>query len=111
MERNYSVNLRKEIEKANITIATLSKRSGVSMASISQYLSGRCAPSVVNAEKLATVLGCHPITLLGFDFPDQENSISDPLIIEIAEEAKGMTFSQKKHLLQYVRLLKEMKEE
>lgn len=80
------------------------------MSSISQYLSGRCAPTVPNASKLASVLGCHPLKLMGFDFPILEHNNDageDPIIVEAVKEMRTMTYKQKEHLLKYIRLMKD----
>lgn len=105
--KQSAMNLRSELDKNGYTISELSKKSGVSMSSISQYLSGRCAPTSVNAQKLANVLGCHPLTLMGFDFPTlgTTQNISDPMLIEIIKELKKMSFDQRKHLLKYIRIM------
>lgn len=47
----------------------LSNASGVSKASISQYLSGSHAPSNNSSEKMANVLKVNPVWLMGFDAP------------------------------------------
>lgn len=107
--RKSAENLRNELEKNKMTVSTLSKKTGVSMSSISQYLSGRCAPNPENAEKLAAVLGCSPTYILGFS---PETKISDdPLVNEIGMEADTLSFKQKRHLLEYIRLIKEMNTE
>ena len=108
--KQSAMNLRRELEKNNYTVSELSKKADVSMSSISQYLSGRCAPTAPNALRLAKVLGCNPVSLMGLDFESSDNSIqdiTDPLIIEIIKELKTMSFDQKKHLVKYIRLIQE----
>ena len=100
-------NLRAELERTGLTVSELSKKSGVSMSSISQYLSGRCAPTVPNASKLATVLGCHPLVLMGLGFSLPNEEIDDPIIFEVTNEMRTMSYKQKEHLLKYIRLMKD----
>lgn len=47
----------------------LANASGVSKASISQYLNGSHAPSNISSGKLAKVLNVNPVWLMGFDVP------------------------------------------
>lgn len=64
----------------DITAAELSERSGVLKSSVSQYVNGSSAPSNVNAGKLASVLGCNPVWLMGFDVPmnnDESHYLED----------------------------------
>ena len=55
--------------KANMRPQELANASGVSKASISQYLSGSHAPSNISSGKMAKVLGVNPLWLMGFDTP------------------------------------------
>lgn len=50
--------------------ADLSRRSGVSKASISQYINGKNTPSNINAYKLGKALHVSPAWLMGFDVDD-----------------------------------------
>ena len=61
--------LREALEDAGIKAAELSERCGVSQSSISQYMSGSHAPSNFSSGKMAKVLGCSPVWLMGFDVP------------------------------------------
>lgn len=47
----------------------LSIRSGVSKASISQYIHGTSTPGNISAQKMADVLNVSPMWLMGFDVP------------------------------------------
>lgn len=51
MGKRTADNLREAITKKRMTMSEVSKRTGVSISSISQYMSGRCAPNNVNAKK------------------------------------------------------------
>lgn len=55
--------------------ADLSAESGISKASISQYLSGKNQPKKDNISRLADALGASPDFLLGYDVP--------PMIVKV----------------------------
>jgi len=61
--------LREALEDAGIKPVELSERSGVSQSSISHYMSGTHVPSNFSSGKMAKVLGCSPVWLMGFDVP------------------------------------------
>lgn len=75
--------LRQAIERAGIIPAELSVKSGVSQASISQYLSGSHAPSNISSGKMAAVLRCSPVWLMGFDVPRE---LPSPISTAISTE-------------------------
>lgn len=105
MGKRTADNLREAIMKKRMTMSEVSKRTGVSISSISQYLSGRCAPNNVNAKKLAEVLDVSVAYIMGLD-SDQEKT-SDPILNEVTRIAEDFDFQRKKMLLDYVRLLSE----
>jgi transcriptional regulator with XRE-family HTH domain len=53
---SYSEELKKRMSDLGLSAAELSRRSGVSQASISGYLSGR-VPSEANRDRIASVIG------------------------------------------------------
>lgn len=57
------------ISNNNIIPQELANASGVSKASISQYLNGSHAPSNISSGKMARVLNVNPLWLMGFDAP------------------------------------------
>lgn len=57
------------METAGIKAQELADRSGVSKASISQYLHGTYIPSNISAAKMGAVLDVNPPWLMGFDVP------------------------------------------
>lgn len=61
--------LTKALELKNIIPVELSQQSGVSQASISQYMNGSHAPSNISSAKMAMVLDVNPMWLMGFDVP------------------------------------------
>lgn len=69
--------LQEALEAAHMIPVELSQKSGVSQSSISQYLSGSHAPSNVSSGKMAAVLGCDPVWLMGFDVPRAGASPAD----------------------------------
>lgn len=60
------------LSTANMRPQDLANASGVSKASISQYLSGSHAPSNISSGKMAKVLNVSPVWLMGFDVPMHE---------------------------------------
>ena len=59
--------LRDAMDLKHITAKELSERSGVNKSSISQYVNGLHKPSNIAAGKMAEVLGCNLLYLMGFD--------------------------------------------
>lgn len=109
-QKYSAIKLREAIYQSNLTIAEISKRTSVSMASISQYLSGRCAPNNINAGKLATVLNVNPLELMGFDLSEyQKIDIDDELTNHIIREIQGLSDADKKHILNYIKFYKTQK--
>lgn len=66
----------------NITAQELCNLSGVSKASISQYVNGNHIPSNISSGKMAEVLGVNPVWLMGFDVPMQTDDKSLTSIVE-----------------------------
>lgn len=64
-----AMRLRDAMAERNIIAQDLAERSGVSKASISQYINGSHKPSNVSAGKMAEVLEVSPLWLMGFDVP------------------------------------------
>lgn len=71
--------LKEAITRANILPVELSEKSGVSQASISQYMNGSHRPSNISSGKMARVLGCDPVWLMGFDVPRDYKPRQEPL--------------------------------
>jgi transcriptional regulator with XRE-family HTH domain len=57
------------LSNKNMKPQELANKSGVSKASISQYINGSHAPSNLSSGKLAKVLNVSPLWLMGFDVP------------------------------------------
>ena len=79
------------LDRKGMKAKELMDKSGVSKASISQYINGAHAPSNISAGKMAKVLGVSPVWLMGFDVPmydmNSEND-SDQKYYENEELAK-----------------------
>lgn len=63
--------LKQAMNNININAQELADKSGVSKASISQYVNGSHKPSNISAPKLAQVLQVNAMWLMGFDMEDQ----------------------------------------
>lgn len=80
------------LSKANMNQQELADKSGVSKASISQYINGSHAPSNISSGKMGKVLNVEPMWLMGFDV-EMRKEIS-------SESAKNdMAFLEKFSLL------------
>ena len=55
------------LSNAGISQQELSEKSGVSKASISQYVNGFHSPSKISSGKMGKVLNVEPLWLMGFD--------------------------------------------
>ena len=58
LDEIISKNLKYEIEQSGKSKTEIAKAIGVSKPTISQYLSGRCQPSLATLSKLCTFLNC-----------------------------------------------------
>ena len=66
--RNKYIDRLKEAMKTNeINARELSKRCGLSEASISRYLSGNMTPRISAIKKMADALHADPVWLMGYD--------------------------------------------
>lgn len=65
------------LSNLNMKPQELADKSGVSKASISQYVNGSHAPSNISSGKMASVLKVNPLWLMGFDVPMAEDNTSE----------------------------------
>lgn len=72
--------LNEALQNVGITAQELSKKSGVSKASISQYRNGVHAPNNISAGKMAKILNVNPLWLMGFDVDKNEIDLDNPFI-------------------------------
>ena len=80
------------LSNANMIPQELANASGVSKASISQYLNGSHAPSNISSGKMAKVLNVNPVWLMGFDVPiiEQVSSKRGVIINVLGRVAAGI---------------------
>ena len=70
--------LREALTCSGMRQEDLANASGVSKASISQYINGSHTPSNISSGKLASVLRVNPLWLMGFDVPKEETAAIVP---------------------------------
>ena len=80
-----SQRLKKALSDLNMKPQELADRSGVSKASISQYVNGSHAPSNISSGKMGKILSVNPLWLMGFDVPREENVSDIPVSPEKSE--------------------------
>lgn len=105
--------LQKALSDMNMKPQELADKSGVSKASISQYVNGSHTPSNISSGKMAKVLNVNPLWLMGFDVqmemePDYiyTDEKSD-FLIELTRKAKDKYFVET--MMKYMSLLSEDK--
>lgn len=69
--------LRQALAYANLSQQELSDRSGVSKASVSQYINGTHSPGNKTAGMMADILNVNPLWLMGFDVEMEKPETSD----------------------------------
>ena len=77
--------LKKALSDLNMKPQELADRSGVSKASVSQYVNGSHAPSNISSGKMGKILNVNPLWLMGFDVPREENVSDIPVSPEKSE--------------------------
>ena len=77
--------LKKALSDLNMKPQELADRSGVSKASISQYVNGSHAPSNISSGKMGKILSVNPLWLMGFVVPREENVSDIPVSPEKSE--------------------------
>ena len=73
------------LDEKRMLPSELATKSGVSKASISQYINGSHAPSNISSAKMGNVLGVNPLWLMGFDVPK---------VVEKYDPLKGADYSK-----------------
>lgn len=63
----------------------LADKSGVSKASISQYINGSHSPSNLSSGKMSEILNINPLWLMGFDVPMERTNNVLPSVSETAK--------------------------
>lgn len=72
----FTVRLKQALEEAGMTQAELSRRTGIHKATINQYLTGRYKAKQDGVYKIAAVVGCDPMWLLGYT-DDKDSNIPE----------------------------------
>lgn len=91
--------LKQAMNKINISAQELADKSGVSKASISQYVNGSHKPSNISAPKLAKVLMVNAMWLMGFDIDDENKQPSYYMDPETAKKAQEIFENKELSLL------------
>lgn len=65
------------LSNLNMKPQELADKSGVSKASISQYVNGSHAPSNISSGKMASILKVNPLWLMGFDVSMSEDDVNE----------------------------------
>lgn len=80
--------LQRAMTLSGLSQQELSDRTGVSKASISQYVNGAHVPSNISAGKMAKVLHVSPVWLMGFDVPmiDEDEHYENNDTAKLAQE-------------------------
>lgn len=66
-----ALRLRSILNERGMRPQELADKSGIGKSSISQYVNGSHKPSNLSAGKMAKVLDCDPMWLMGFDDPEE----------------------------------------
>lgn len=101
---NYAMDLR------NIKAAELSRRTGISEATISQYRSGYTEPKRKKLGILADALNVSPAWLMGLDVPMHADEIIN-INNRIVEEKKHPSDETELRLIEYYRRLTDLQKE
>lgn len=57
--RNFARRVRRRMSYIGVSQEWLSDKTGISQVTISKYLNGKSSPSCLNAERIASALGCN----------------------------------------------------
>lgn len=76
--------LQMALTDANISQQELAEKSGVSKASISQYMNGSHAPGNISAKKMGKILNVESMWLMGFDVEKKKEITSKSAKNDIA---------------------------
>lgn len=101
---DYAMKLR------NIKAAELSRRTGISEATISQYKSGYAEPKRKKLGILADALNVSPAWLMGLDVPIHAEEIIE-LNNQILDEKKNPSDDSETLLIEYYRRLNDLQKE
>lgn len=91
--------LKQAMNNINISAQELADKSGVSKASISQYVNGSHKPSNISAPKLAKVLMVNAMWLMGFDLDEKPPKPTYYFDEETAQKAQELFDNKELSLL------------
>lgn len=97
--------LRSALSKSGLSQQELSDRSGVSKASISQYINGTHIPGNKKAGMMAEVLGCSPLWLMGFDVEDDGVQKEDSNMQRFIELIEPLTQEEQDKLYNIIQMI------
>lgn len=87
METNLSsLRIRELLNQHCMSAQDLSTKSGVSKASISQYLSGLYTPKNTSAKKIADVFNVNPAWIMGLDVPMEIEHLKPITTVQVNNE-------------------------
>lgn len=69
IKQRYIDHMKEAMKTNGLNARELAKRSGISEASISRYLSGQMVPRVGAVSKMANAMHVDPVWLMGYDEP------------------------------------------
>lgn len=95
------------LSNANMKPQELADKSGVSKASISQYVNGAHAPSNLSSGKMASVLNVNPLWLMGFDVPMTEEKSEKPQTIAAHFDGDEYTDEELEEIKQFAEFVKQ----
>lgn len=97
--------LRSALAKSGLSQQELSDKSGVSKASISQYINGTHIPGNKKAGMIAEVLGCSPLWLMGFDVKDNAPLKEDKNIQRFIELLEPLSEEEQERLFNIMNMI------
>ena len=108
----------KIIKKKNITQAEFAKRAGIASSTVSEWKKKKTNPSADKIMDICVALEVTPEELLTGSGVEEENSFvttgnkdrMTPMDWQIINDFHGMKEEQKKRLLKYVEVLKQLEE-
>ena len=89
----FKVRFNRAIERKNIKPADLSRQTGISESTISQYRSGYSKPKDKRLVILANALGVDPTWLMGIDAPDRGEELRAAYIKKARRKRYDRLFS------------------
>lgn len=98
----YIERMKSAMKDNNLNARELSKRCGLSEASISRYLSGSMTPRVKAISKMAEALRVDPVWLMGYDDITPDFSVETGKLAMLIE---CMTPAEKSQVEKYIKFL------